>query len=238
MSTRSARYARNHTDLYTWEAAWSPLREVPLKPKSRKRSLNGLDAALMFILLALVGVLSLGDNMPSIPALSDTSPFATVREVKATPESISTWTATSTPDGTAIRLWPDSSNLRDFSLSFQAAEGRAPISWVLRAANRNTYYRMTLVRSSRSLKLTRSAVMNGQVTDSTEVEIPSVRPQETLSVEVRAEGDRFVTSINGAPADSWRDARLTAGGAGWIAGSGIASIRSATLTVLTRRSDA
>jgi hypothetical protein len=82
--------------------------------------------------------------------------------------------------------------------------------------------------------LERYVVIKGQAGPKTLVKLPFAVRQDTLyTVQVEAQGDHFVTHINGQFMDAFSDSRLPSGGVGFFAAAGD-SARVRSLRVVDR----
>jgi len=92
---------------------------------------------------------------------------------------------------------------------------------MFRAANLNDYYKVTLaVAPGGGYEFRRCAVVGGLEEGATVRVVPPASPapsgKTAVTVRTRVAGNEFTVSIDGQAVDTWTDARLTAGGVGFM----------------------
>jgi hypothetical protein len=136
----------------------------------------------------------------------------------------------------SLRLWSKSMNLSDYNFDFTSQIERNGMGWVFRANDDRNYYatKILITRPGPlpSGDILRYAMINGKESNRVRLPLPlEIRSDTLYSVRVTVKGENFRTLVNGQIVDSWRDARLKAGGVGFFADRGeIATIRSAAIS--------
>jgi len=121
----------------------------------------------------------------------------------------------------SLALYTPSLELSNYMLEFLTRVELRGMTWVFRAANLNDYYKATLaVAPGGGYELRRCAVIGGLAEDATVRNIPPASPAPTgktaVTVRTRVSGNDFQFSIDSQVIDTWTDARLTAGGIGFV----------------------
>ncbi len=126
--------------------------------------------------------------------------------------------------------------LADYRMDFIGQVDRKGLSFVYRAMDFENYFaaRIAVLQTGPipEVALERYAVINGHAGPATQVKLPFAARQDTLyAVQVEAQGDHFVTRINGQFVDAFSDGRLRSGGVGFFSAPGEAArFRSLHLT--------
>jgi hypothetical protein len=120
----------------------------------------------------------------------------------------------------SLALYSPSADLLNYQLEFLTRVDLRGISWVFRA-NLNDYYKATVAAApGGGYQLRRCAVMGGLEEGATVRLMPPATPAPTgktaVTVRTRVSGNEFSVSIDGQVIDTWTDARLTAGGIGFV----------------------
>jgi hypothetical protein len=118
-------------------------------------------------------------------------------------------------------LYSPSLELSNYLLEFLTRIELRGMSWIFRAANLNDYYKATLaVAPGGGYEFRRCAVVGGLEEGATVRVVPPASPapsgKTAVTVRTRVAGNEFTVSIDGQVIDTWTDARLTAGGVGFI----------------------
>jgi hypothetical protein len=125
----------------------------------------------------------------------------------------------------ALRLWKPTLGARDYELDFGASIEKRGVGWVFRARDKQSCYMTKIllpkVGQESTATLERWGVQGGQEFRRAEMPLPVVlQASKQYRITVMAEGNRFLTLIDGHVVDEWRDSRLDAGGVGFFADQG------------------
>jgi hypothetical protein len=120
-----------------------------------------------------------------------------------------------------LAIYIKSVPLTDYRMDFLGLIDRKGLGFVYRAMDFDNYYaaRITILQSGPlpEVVLERYAVINGHAGPRTRVKLPfAVRMDTLYTVQVEAQGDHFVTRINGEFIDAFSDGRLPSGGVGFF----------------------
>jgi len=120
----------------------------------------------------------------------------------------------------SLALYSPSVDLPNYQLEFLTRVDLRGISWVFRA-NFTDYYKATIaVAPGGGYELRRRAVIGGLEEGATVQLLPPATPAPTgktaVTVRTRVAADEFTVSIDGQVIDTWTDARMTAGGIGFV----------------------
>jgi len=115
--------------------------------------------------------------------------------------------------------------LADYRMEFLGQIDQKGLGFVYRAMDFENYFaaRITILQTGPipEVALERYAVINGQAGPKTQVKLPFAVRQDTLyTVQVEAQGNHFVTYINGQFIDAFSDSRLPSGGVGFFSAPG------------------
>jgi hypothetical protein len=118
----------------------------------------------------------------------------------------------------SLALFKPSAGLRDYDLDFVAKIGNRSVSWVFRAADPDNYHAVTLALAGAGMQLTRWIVLGGKPEPavSTPLKI-NLRSRQTFRVRTSVAGCEFSVDVEGSIVARWSDARLEAGGVGFMA---------------------
>ena len=121
----------------------------------------------------------------------------------------------------SLALYQPSLDLTNYLLEFLTRIELRGMSWVFRAANYQDYYQATLALApGGGYELRRQAVIGGVAEGATVRAVPPASPAQTgktaITVRTRVAGNEFTISLDGQAIDTWTDARLTAGGIGFV----------------------
>ena len=124
-----------------------------------------------------------------------------------------------------LALYIKSLPLADYHMEFLGLIERKSLNFVYRAMDFNNYYcgRIVIVKPGPvpEAAFERWAVINGRGGLKTQVTLSSTVRMDTLyDVEVEAQGNHFITRINGEFIDSFSDSQLPSGGVGFFSGAG------------------
>jgi hypothetical protein len=126
--------------------------------------------------------------------------------------------------------------LADYRMDFIGQVDRKGLSFVYRAMDFENYFaaRIAILQTGPipEVALERYVVINGHAGPKTQVILPfTVRNDTLYTVHVEAQGDHFVTHINGQFVDAFSDSHLPSGGVGFFSAAGDAArVRSLRLT--------
>jgi hypothetical protein len=122
-----------------------------------------------------------------------------------------------------LSLHRDTMDLSSYRMDFEARIDSRSVGWVVRAADRETFYAFKLLQSGKkdkSYKLVRYPVVEGKpdLTQKAELDVPAdLMTAEYNRISMRTQDNQLVTFINGRSVDFWRDSRLPRGGVGfWV----------------------
>lgn len=122
-----------------------------------------------------------------------------------------------------LSLHRETMDLVSYRMDFEAKIDSRSMGWVVRAADRETYYAFKLLQSGKkdkTYKLVRYPVVDGapDMTQKAELDIPADLMSEDYNrISVRTLDNQLVTFINGRGVDVWRDSKLPRGGVGfWV----------------------
>jgi hypothetical protein len=121
----------------------------------------------------------------------------------------------------SLAIYYPSLELPNYLLEFLTRIELRGVTWVFRAANFSDYYKANLaVAPGGGYELRRCLVMGGSAEAATVRSVPAASPAPTgktaVTVRTRVTGNEFTVSIDGQVIDTWTDARLTAGGIGFV----------------------
>jgi hypothetical protein len=122
-----------------------------------------------------------------------------------------------------LSLHRETMDLSSYRMDFEAKIDSRSVGWVVRAADRETYYAFKLLQSgtkAKAYKLVRYPVVDGtpDLTQKAELDVPAdLMSEEYNRISMRTQDNQLVTFINGRSVDFWRDSRLPRGGVGfWV----------------------
>ncbi len=122
-----------------------------------------------------------------------------------------------------LSLHRETMDLSSYRMDFEAKIDSRSVGWVVRAADRETYYAFKLLQTGKkdkSYKLVRYPVVEGKPdpTQKAELDVPAdLMMEEYNRISMRTQDNQLVTFINGRSVDFWRDSRLPRGGVGfWV----------------------
>jgi hypothetical protein len=114
-------------------------------------------------------------------------------------------------------------NLDSYRMDFDVKIGSRGVGWLVRAADRDTYYAFELSEAGRGKgrhRLIRYPVVDGKPDQSqrAEVDVPEGLVKDDFNrVSMRLRENQIVTLINGRGVDYWSDSQLPKGGVGfWV----------------------
>ena len=121
----------------------------------------------------------------------------------------------------SLALYSPSLDLANYLLEFLTRIEQRGMSWVFRAANYQDYYQATLALApGGGYEFRRQAVIGGVAEGAAVRAVPPSSPAQTgktaVTVRTRVAGNEFTISLDGQAIDTWTDARLTAGGVGFV----------------------
>jgi hypothetical protein len=121
----------------------------------------------------------------------------------------------------SLALYSPSLDLANYLLEFLTRIEQRGMSWVFRAADYQDYYQATLsLAPGGGYEFRRQAVIGGVAEGPAVRAVPPVSPAQTgktaVTVRTRVSGNEFTISLDGQVIDTWTDARLTAGGVGFL----------------------
>jgi hypothetical protein len=121
----------------------------------------------------------------------------------------------------SLALYSPSLDLSNYLLEFLTRIETHGVSWVFRAADFQNYYQATLaVAPGGGYELRRSLVTEGSAEAATVRSAPASSPAPTgktaVTLRTRVAGNEFTVSLDGQVIDTWTDARLAAGGIGFV----------------------
>lgn len=127
--------------------------------------------------------------------------------------------------GRQIYIFRPSLTMSDYRVEFQGQIEARGLGWLFRAANERNYYLMKLEMAKAGLQpkviLSRTAVINGEETQKSQVELPMQARLDTVyKIRTDVWGSTFKTYIQDRLVDTWVDDRLTAGGFGLVGDAG------------------
>jgi len=121
----------------------------------------------------------------------------------------------------SLALYSPSLDLANYLLEFLTRIEQRGMSWVFRAADYQDYYQATLALAPGGGYEFRRQTVIGGVAEGAEVRaVPPGSQAQTgktaVTVRTRVLGNEFTISLDGQVVDTWTDARLTAGGVGFV----------------------
>jgi len=121
----------------------------------------------------------------------------------------------------SLALYSPSLEMPNYVFEFLTRIEQKGVSWIFRAANTKDYYKATLaVAPGGGYEFRRHAVIGGLAEGATVRMAPPAAPaaggKTALTVRTRVAGNEFTVSIDGQAIDTWTDARLSAGGIGFV----------------------
>jgi hypothetical protein len=121
----------------------------------------------------------------------------------------------------SLALYSPSLEMPGYLLEFLTRIELRGVTWVFRAANLNDYYKANLVVApGGGYEFRRYAVIGGQAEAATVRPVPPASPAPTgktaVTLRTRVAGNEFTVSLDGQVIDTWTDARLPAGGIGFV----------------------
>jgi hypothetical protein len=121
----------------------------------------------------------------------------------------------------SLALYSPSLDLANYLLEFLTRIEQRGMSWVFRAADYQDYYQATLALApGGGYEFRRQAVIGGVAEGAAVRAVPPASPAQTgktaVTVRTRVAGNEFTISLDGQVVDTWTDARLTAGGVGFV----------------------
>jgi hypothetical protein len=125
----------------------------------------------------------------------------------------------------SLRLWKKSTALQNYEMEFQGQLEKTSLSWAVRASDGGNYYatKLSIIKAGPlpNAGLIRYAMVNGKETDRTQVPLPlTLERGVDYRIRVIAQGDRFLTYLNGKVIGSMTDNRLARGGVGFFDDAG------------------
>jgi hypothetical protein len=120
-----------------------------------------------------------------------------------------------------LAFYSPSMELSNYLLEFLTRIEQRGMTWVFRAADDQGYYKATLAMAQGGgFEFRRSSIIGGLEEGATVRSVPPASPAPTgktaVTVRTRVAGNEFTVSIDGQVIDTWTDARLTAGGIGFV----------------------
>ncbi len=121
----------------------------------------------------------------------------------------------------SLALYSPSLELPNYVLEFLTRIELHGVTWVFRAANLADYYQATLAGvPGGGYEFRRCAVIGGAAEAATVCAVPPASPAPTgktaVTLRTRVAGNEFSVSLDGQVIDTWTDARLPAGGIGFL----------------------
>lgn len=121
----------------------------------------------------------------------------------------------------SLALYSPSLEIPNYLLEFLTRIEIRGVTWVFRAANFDDCYKATLaVAPGGGYEFRRYAVIGGKPEPATVRPVPAASPAATgksaVTVRTRVTGNEFTVSLDGQVIDTWTDARLPAGGIGFV----------------------
>jgi hypothetical protein len=121
----------------------------------------------------------------------------------------------------SLALYQPSLDMANYQLEFLTRIEQRGMSWVFRAANYQDYYKVTLaVAQGGGYEIRRQTMIGGLAENVTVRAVPPATPAHSgktaVTVRTRVAGNDFTISLDGQAIDTWTDARLTAGGIGFV----------------------
>jgi len=124
-------------------------------------------------------------------------------------------------NGRQITIYQPSLKLSDYRMEFQGEIDSKSIGWVFRALDPYNYYAAKLAvasgGSSPRYTLIKYSVEQGKETEVGRVPLNITAGTDSVfTIRTDVRGETFRISVNGQPVDTWTDARLKSGGAGFL----------------------
>ena len=121
----------------------------------------------------------------------------------------------------SLALYSPSLEIPNYLLEFLTRIELRGVTWVFRAANFDDCYKATLaVVPGGGYEFRRYAVIGGKPEAATVCPVPPASPAPTgkcaVTLRTRVNGNEFTVSLDGQVIDTWTDARLPAGGIGFV----------------------
>jgi hypothetical protein len=121
----------------------------------------------------------------------------------------------------SLALYSPSMEIPNYLLEFLTRIELRGVTWVFRAANLNDYFKATVVAAADGgYEFRRCLVTGGSAEAATVRVMPPASPAPTgktaVTLRTRVTGNDFTVSLDGQVIDTWTDARLTAGGIGFV----------------------
>jgi hypothetical protein len=121
----------------------------------------------------------------------------------------------------SLALYSPSLEIPNYNLEFLTRIEMRGVTWVFRAVNCSDYYKAHLaVTPGGGYEFTRCLVQGGKAEEAVARSIPAPSPAPTgktaVTVRTRVSANDFAVSLDGQVIDTWADARLTAGGIGFV----------------------
>jgi len=121
----------------------------------------------------------------------------------------------------SLALYSPSLEISNYLLEFLTRIEVRGVTWVFRAANLTDYYKATLaVAPGGGYEFRRCAVIGGDAEAAAVRAVPPASPAPTgktaVTLRTRVAGSEFTVSLDGQVIDTWTDARLPAGGIGFV----------------------
>jgi hypothetical protein len=118
----------------------------------------------------------------------------------------------------SLALFVPTLELEDYELEFLTRIDHHSVTWVIRAAGPDDYFRCTLTaQPGGELEFTRCMVTGGVAQSGVRAaQRHAARPRAAMTVRTEVSGDTFAVSIGGKTIDTWTDDRLPIGGIGFI----------------------
>jgi hypothetical protein len=176
---------------------------------------------------ALHGTLLSGAHFGSAPVRKAEAPLPTLEE--HFDAGLSNWTGGTDDwkvDVAGVRpgslaLYSPSLELSNYQVEFLTRTDLHGITWVFRATGFHDYYKATLaVAQGGGYEFRRCAVIGDLAEGATVRHAPpapgGTSSKTAVTVRMRLAGNEFTVSIDGQVVETWTDARLTAGGVGFV----------------------
>ena len=117
----------------------------------------------------------------------------------------------------SLALYSPSLDIPNYLLEFLTRIESRGVTWVFRAAGFSDYYQATLALvAGGGYELRRHAVIGGAAEPPTVLSVPAPVGKTAVTIRTRVSGDEFTVSLDGQVLETWTDARLPAGGIGFI----------------------
>ena len=118
----------------------------------------------------------------------------------------------------SLALFVPTLELQDYELEFLTRIDHHSVTWVVRAAGPDDYFRCTLTaQPGGELEFSRCVVTGGAAEAGvTAAQRHAARPRAAMTVRTEVSGSTFAVSIGGKTIDTWTDDRLPIGGIGFI----------------------